>query len=499
MWAGTSALNNLNQSVQTVRNEVVRLDQQLAQLSHSLAAKQRHRLKLINDIAAVRLSELESGELQRNLNSADQGALELLEQRDQALSELKQEIEKLNDQLEHSEAERQQLLDQVNQGSQALVDLEAKVQGELKVDESYLIQFNQAVQAESVADEAREKVVRSEQDMTEKAKPYQADKLFMYLWGRGYGTTEYSGGLFARFMDSWVARVISYEPARQNYWNLTEIPKRLNDHAQRVENLADEAHMALQQLEVEALEAAGALQLEKELDGLRTLLDQHDDKLESLENELNLRLDDRAHFISGDDKYMQASVARLSEALAHQDLSSIHRYVRATTSPSDDQLVFELQSLDDALEDVNEDLGDVRGLHNKQLNRLKDLEQVRQNFKNSRFDDVRSGFSNQALISSVLAQFLQGVVSGADVWRVLQRNQRYRNVGSLPDFGSGGIGGDIGDILGRPGRVRSRRTKRRSSWNFPQSRRGGGGFRFPSGGSSRGRSGGGGFTTGGGF
>lgn len=498
MYAGTSALSNLNQSVQTVRNEVVRLDQQLAQLSQSLAAKQRHRVKLINDIAAIRLNELDSGELRHNLNAADQEALQLLEQRDIALNLLNQQIETLNAELEKLEVDRQQLLDEVNQGSQALVDLEAQVQDQLKVDESYLLQFNHAVQAESVANEAREKVVRAEQDMAEKAKPYQADKLFMYLWERAYGTTEYRGGLFARFMDSWVARIISFEPARQNFWNLTEIPKRLNDHAQRVESLADESHMALQQREIEALESAGARQLEAKLDDLRALLDKHDDKLEDQESQLNINLDDRARFISGDDDYIQQCVARLTVALAHQDLASIHRYVRATTSPSDDQLVFELQSLDDALEDVNEDLGDVRGLHNKQLNKLKELEKVRQNFKNARFDDVRSGFSNQALISSVLTQFLQGLVSGADVWRVLQRNQRYRNVGSLPDFGSGGIGGDIGDILGRPGRVRSRRSNRRSSWNFPQARRGGGGFRFPSGGSSRGR-GGGGFTTGGGF
>ena len=79
-------------------------------------------------------------------------------------------------------------------------------------------------------------------------------------------------------------------------------------------------------------------------------------------------------------------------------------------------------------------------------------------FKNSRFDDVRSGFGNQALIAGVLGQFIQGVVSGSDVWRVLKRNQRYRKVASSPTFGSGGLG-DIADIFGeemmRQGRART--------------------------------------------
>jgi len=500
MWAGTSALSNIDQSIQTVRNEVVRLDRQLAQLTQTLAANQRHRVKLINDIAAVRLSELDSGALQHSLNAADKEALQLLEQRDQALDLLNKKIQQLNDSIEKSESERQQLLDEVNRGSQELVDLEASVQEKLKRDDAYLAQFSQASKSESIATEAREKVTRAEQDMQEKAKPYQDDKLFIYLWERGYGTTEYSGGLLARFMDAWVARIIKYEPARQNYWNLTEIPKRLDEHALRVEKVADEEHMALQQLELHALEQGGAVQLESRLDSLRSDLDAHDDVLEDQENELNTKLEERARFISGDDDYIKRCVARLTAALEHQNLSSIHRYVQATASPSDDQIVFELQSIDDALVDVNEDLGDVRSLHTKQINKLKELEQVRHNFKNSRFDDVRSGFANQALIASILSQFLQGVVSGADVWRVLQRNQRYRNVGSSPDFGSGGISGGIGDILGRPGRV-GRRSRRRSSWNFPQARRGGGGggFRFPSGGSSRSNRGGGGFTTGGGF
>jgi len=500
MWAGTSALSNIDQSIQTVRNEVVRLDRQLAQLTQTLAANQRHRVKLINDIAAVRLSELDSGALQHSLNAADKEALQLLEQRDQALDLLNKKIQQLNDRIEKSESDRQQLLDEVNRVSQELVDLEASVQEKLKRDDAYLAQFSQASKSESIATEAREKVTRAEQDMQEKAKPYQDDKLFIYLWERGYGTTEYSGGLLARFMDAWVARIIKYEPARQNYWNLTEIPKRLDEHALRVEKVADEEHMALQQLELNALEQGGAVQLESRLDSLRSDLDAHDDVLEDQENELNTKLEERARFISGDDDYIKRCVARLTAALEHQNLSSIHRYVQATASPSDDQIVFELQSIDDALVDVNEDLGDVRSLHTKQINKLKELEQVRHNFKNSRFDDVRSGFANQALIASILSQFLQGVVSGADVWRVLQRNQRYRNVGSSPDFGSGGISGGIGDILGRPGRV-GRRSRRRSSWNFPQARRGGGGggFRFPSGGSSRSNRGGGGFTTGGGF
>lgn len=504
MWSGRKALSNIDQTLQTIRNEVVRLDSQLTQLTDSLTAGKRHRLKLINDIAGVRLAAIESGKLAAGLNAADLQAVEILQQRDAALNALTEEITRIDQSIAEAEQQRAALLERVNATSQEIVDIEAAVQTALQLDQAYMQQFAKASTAQSISEEAERKVEQAQADMAEKAEPYQQDELFMYLWQRGYGTTAYQGRLFARFMDSWVARIIKYEPARINYWNLTEIPLRLTEHADRVAELADEEHMALQQLELDALQQAGHKDLNQKLEGLRAELDEHDDQLEATEADLNTKLEQRAGFVAGEDEYLQQCLARLTQALDHQDLREVHRYVQATHSPTDDQLVLELQSLDDRMEQVNGDLSDVRQLHDNKLSKLKELESVRRNFKNSRYDDVRSGFGNEALLATVLGQFLQGVVSGSDLWRTLQRHQQYRNVGSIPDFGSDGLGG-LGDLLGggslggvggeQVGRRRRPRTHRSSTWNWPQPRRGGGGFRIPRGGGG----GGGGFKTGGGF
>lgn len=497
MWTGISALRNIDQSLQTIRNEVVRLDSQLSQLTNSVTANQRRRVNIIRDIAGVRLSEIDSGELRTQLTAADHDAAQILEQREEAILNLNGNIEQLNVNIESLESERQALLESVNQTSQQIAGAEQEVQNQLKVDTAYLKQFAIAGEAESIAQEADHKVEQAQLDMAEKAQPYQADQLFMYLWEQAYGTTEYSSGFFARFVDGWVARLIKYEPARINYWNLTEIPKRLQEHADSVNRRADEAHMALQQLELDALKTRGVNKLETDLQSLRTGLDSKDDEIEAAEVLLNEKLNERADFVSGRDEFIQRCVNRLTQSLEHKNLNSVHRYVRETHSPTDDRLVIELQELDDALDHVEDDLRDVRKLHNARLTKLQDLEQVRRKFKNSRFDDVRSGFGNESLLASVLAQFVQGAISGNDLWGALKRNQRYRNVGSRPDFGSGGLG-SIGDILGgaaRGQRGRRGRRKRSSTWHFPSPRGGGGGFKMPR---SSGRSGGG-FKTGGGF
>jgi len=144
----------------------------------------------------------------------------------------------------------------------------------------------------------------------------------------------------------------------------------------------------------------------------------------------------------------------------------------------------------------------LRKSHDQKLKRLRELEEVRSNFKRHRYDDTRSGFSNDAVIGAILGQFLEGVVNGSEVWRVLQRNQRHRDVGAWPDYGSGGLGRGPGsildDMLSAPRRHR-RRAKQSSPWHWPNSNNGG--FRLPTSrrSSSGRRSSGGGFKTGGGF
>ena len=139
----------------------------------------------------------------------------------------------------------------------------------------------------------------------------------------------------------------------------------------------------------------------------------------------------------------------------------------------------------------------MKYLQQKQSTKLSELEIVRRNFKNSRFDDVRSGFNNQSLVVDVLTQFVNGLVDGSGLWETLKRNQRYRELDVSVDFGSGQFENAIGTILGEVVREAGRQTrrKRRSTWNVPRSRRSSS-RRQSSGGSRRSN---GGFRTGGGF
>lgn len=508
MLTGLKALNDLDNSLNLARRDMLRVDRELNKLSNHVASNQRHQSVVLQQIAAARLDAIASDNLREQLNTADEQALALLERREQSLEQLNSEIEDLNQQITTLEGERKTLHEKSSDIANQLAEMEAEVQTSLKNDVDYQKLFETTRQADSIADEAELKAEQSAQDMTAKGQPYNDDELFSYLWERKFGTTEYHAGLLTRFLDKWVAGLINYEPARQNYWNIQEIPKRLQQHAEYVRTQSEEAIKKLEVYEVEAMEAAGIMQLQVDYEQSRVDIDQHDARIDEQESRLNDELLTRSKFSSGQDSQMLQALKMLSDAMQHQSLQSLQQSVFATPSMRDDSLVNELHQYQQNAKNTENDLRDLRKTHSAKLKQLKELENVRKKFKRNRFDDIRSGFGNQALIASSLAQFMQGMMNGAELWQVIQRNQQHRDVGAWPDFGSGGLGrgsiwGDILDVqVGHPnrhGRMRrsnGRRTNSKSSrsntWHWPNS--GNGGFRLPTG-----RPSGGGFKTGGGF
>jgi len=171
MWAGTAALQNIDRALQSVRNEAVRLNSQLTNLTESMAINERQRLSIIEKIAQVRLSAIEYGELNTSLNAADKQALETLKLREQALVQVNAKVGELNESVTDAETTREGLLEKVNELAQQLVDIEATVQAALAKDAAFLAQLEKTSAANAVSHEAEQKVSRSQADMAEKAKP----------------------------------------------------------------------------------------------------------------------------------------------------------------------------------------------------------------------------------------------------------------------------------------------------------------------------------------
>lgn len=492
MWTGTQTLQSINQTLDTVNNDVERLDRLLNELSQSQAANQSEQSQVFQRLALLRLQALQAEPLQNQLSHADSMALSALNKRKEALESLEKRIQDLQLSITKKEDDREQEAQRMKEYAQKLIDCERQAQSELESDAEFLAQFAISETADAIADRAESKTQTANEDRVQKGKPFEADPLFMYLWNRHYGQAEYKAGLISRMLDKWVARLCSFEKVRVNYWMLLELPKRLALHAESVRHKADDELQTLEAIERRIAEKNGVLAAQAELDQQTQRVDNHDDQIQIMENEYDHLLHERNQFSTGEDAGFKEAIHIISAALQRKEIYALQSMTEKTAQREDDQLVDTLFDLRQEASELKSNINENRQRQQRYLDKLNELKQVRHQFKRKRFDDVRSGFENGGLIGIALNEFLRGVLSNGELWRVIERSQRHRDVGAWPDFGSGGLG------HGGAGNNRNRRRRGGSTWHWPGgSRSSGGGFRLPrSGGSSRGR---GGFRTGGGF
>jgi hypothetical protein len=490
MISGRQALGSIDEALEKVHQQINGLQKEISEHSERALALNKEQAEDYRELARVRLGQLSRDTLIHKLDHAEQQAIILLKQRSDALAAMRQkmqDVERLRGQLDEQRAQQAGRLDQAI----AVVDeAEAKTQARLDGEPEYGAQRERAEQAQRKAAHAEDKAGRSEQERESKGQAYRDDPLFTYLWDRQFGLPSYKGGGLTRWLDGKVARLIGFADARANYDRLNEIPVRLREHATKLKSLADAEWARLKELDEDARAVDGVPALEERVAAEQQRLDEIDAQIrqnEDLEHEL---LTEQARYAAGEDEQMVRAVEYLANEFERDDLAELRHDAVQTPYPEDDVIVSNMLQRDAGRQQIRTSVQGLKDAVRQQQSRLKDLEKLRSDFKNHRYDRAGSTFSNDSMLPLLLGQFLGGMVDRGMLWKVLQQNQRYRPQRSDPRFGSGGFGrgtvwsgglGDLGDIFGGLGR----------GGGF-----GGGGF---GGGGFGGGGGGGGFRTGGGF
>lgn len=481
MLSGRNALQSINLTLQQLHQQIDESDTQIRQFSDTLLGLQQQQAKKYQDLARIRLDHIISGEAVAGLQTAERRVMELLELRDDALSKLSSDIDRLRNEQKQMEQQREMQGDKVAQAAQMLDDQEALTRQHLQQDHNYKVQLERSEAADHIASHAEEKMRDAQHNREQKGRSYEADPLFSYLWGRGYGTKDYAAGSLIRFLDKWVAGLCNYHAARPNYARLLEIPLRLQEHATNQRGLANQELQLLKELEESAAEKDGIPALRQAHTQAQQHLDEIDEEIRRLEERFLELAQQKGSYSSGDDARFKQAVETLAESLQREDVDTLYRYARLTATAEDDLLVSELPAIEQRGRQLRQTLLDYKRNHEKYLARLAGLEKVRRDFKRERFDDIQSGFGNGSAVSMILNQFLQGLADSADLWNTIRREQQYRPRNSNFPVGNRRVGSGTG------------------TWRFPFP---GGGGGMGSGGSWGGggsRGGGGGFRTGGGF
>jgi hypothetical protein len=475
---GRKALTEIDKFLSSVRGHLTNIDLEFGNTRAALARLRSKEIGLYAELAKLRLLAIEQEDVLDALDNADREATAILDEREAAADELDGKVRAAETALAEDEQRRAAQQQLVDAASETLDAAEADAQERLTTDEAYRAQLAQTEQADFVADQAEDKAAAATSDRIGKGKPYEDDPLFSYLWTRGFGTSRYRAFPLMRWLDGRVAKVCSYEPARRNYALLVEIPERLGEHATAMRARFEREAEALAELEEAAAAEAGVPERQRELESAEQALESVDTAIAEREDEIRDLRAERGRFAAGDDDLYQRCIAVLSGAMQRKSIDFLRERAARTVRRDDDEIVRQLAELDREARRTENNLSEFQQLHDRESNRLRQLEDLRRRFKAERFADPFSEFRDWALIALVLREFLRGAAGSADVWKTMKRQQRTRRVKANPHFGT----------------LRFPRAPKPGPWRMPKGGFGGGGFR-----TGGGFKGGGGFKTGGGF
>jgi hypothetical protein len=483
MISGRQTLSSIDTTIQQLRGQIAETEERIAGYATQKLELQQQEIEQFRELSRLRL-DLLAGDLSiPPASDTDRTVRELLVRRQDRLVRDQDKAAALEQQRLELEEQRGKQAAAVDQAARTIDEAEKKTQDRLEQEPEYQNQLRLVEQIERTLQHAESKADRWEEELETKGSPYRDDSLFIYLWNRGYGTPDYKGWGLSRWLDGKVAGLIRYSEARVNYSKLLEIPLRLREHAEHIDEQARERHEKLKNLDDAARQADGIVRLEQEFERQETILAEMDVSIDNLITEQRQHEQVLADYAAGNDKDYREAVNYLTAELHRDSLQELRHWALGTPFPEDDLVVNRLLELEEDEQQLEAGISEFKKTIANQQKRLDDLEGLRADFKRKRYDSAGTGFSNTALILATLGNLLNGMMTRDAFWRVLEQQRRQQRHRANPDFGSGGFG--RGSTWGGP-----MRFPKPSGGVF---RGGRGGFRVPAG-----RSGGG-FRTGGGF
>ncbi|MCG6929687.1 MAG: hypothetical protein LJE64_03955 [Desulfofustis sp.] len=483
MISGQQTLASIDSTIQQLRGQIAETEERIAGYATRKLELQQREIEQFRELSRLRLEVLAGKPPITSSSDTDRTVSDLLARRQDRIGRARDEMAAIEQRrLELEERRKKQAL-VVEQAAHAIDEAESKTQQRLQDEPEYQRQLQALEDIERTLQHADSKASRWEEELETKGSPYRNDSLFMYLWNRGYGTPDYKGWGLTRWLDTKVAGLIRYSEARVNYSKLQEIPLRLREHAERIDEQAREQHQKLKALDDEAREADGITRLDREFEQQEAALDAIDAEVEKVIAEQRNHEQLLADYAAGNDQDYREAIDYLAAELRRDSLQELRRWALDTPFPEDDLVVNRLLELEEDERELEAGIAEFKKALAGQQKRLDELEGLRTDFKRKRYDSTGTGFTDTALILATLGNLLNGVMTRDAFWRVLEQQRRQQRHRANPDFGSGGFG--RGSTWGSP-----MRFPKPSGGVFGGGR---GGFRIPSG-----RSGGG-FRTGGGF
>jgi hypothetical protein len=473
MISGRDALAQIEAAISSKRSDEAQLDAALASAVDEAARARAAQVDAYRALARVHLDTLaENSAAVGALDWAEKQALAIVEEQKRTLAEIVARRKEAAASLAAGQSRRHEAAGRLEQAIDRIRALTEKTRARVANDLDWRAADAEVAEARGLAERADAKAKQAETDRATKGAPYEADRLFTYLWRNGWGTSKYAGSGLVKALDAKVARIAAFDQARPSYALLIEIPLRLRAHADRLAADLKEVTAKRTAIERRALEADGIVALETEFAKIKAEIDAGNADLASVQSDLAGLDASHGALVGGETAKLTDALDKVAESLRHQDLQTLYARAYQTPTPDDEKIVRRIEELGNAIARADAEVARLRTTIRTTAEHRGELEVTRDRFRREGWDRPGVSFGNESAIGNIVGGVV-GSLIGNVLWSALTSGVQLQHGWRR---GEGGFGGSFGGGPNVPG-----------DWGG-------------SGGSSGGFGGdGGGFSTGGGF
>ena len=435
--SGPDALRALEEALRDIHREETDAAHRVSRSAELIARTRKQEAELLLTLCRSRPEADPGGSLAKAVEAAEANMHAMLAPHAAGLTDVEAELAAIDDEIAALMVRRAERQNDAVRHDEALRHLAANVRPRLAERADYTLAVEAAETARQVAAESWRKTLQAEADRELKGKPYRDDRLFMYLWERGYGTKGYRTNPVVIWLDGMVARLVGYADARPNFAMLNEIPLRLREHAERQADRAKAAAEAVAALENAEIDADGGGTVREQLQQSVEAIDALDVEIVALEDERDRLARQRRELALGEDEAFAAAARALTRVLRGAAASAVADEALEAEDAVGEQLVEARQRVDDEEFDAQELRTRLRTL----ALRRRELEDIVYELKQHGFDNPRSQFTEASLTADALSAFLRGGISAAGYWEQWRRQHQWND----------GLAGDSAGKLGGPG------------------------------------------------
>lgn len=425
MVKGPEALRRLDRSMRDIRDEERSLSRTSADASAKIARLREVESEQFLHLAKVRLDPKKRDEVTEYISRAEKEANSILKRHAGKLDEISELLADVDKDIETTRAKRDEAMSDFEQAQKKLDQLSTEVFADLDKDPAYAAQKQAVEEAIATFDHANKKAEVAEQDREEKGAPYRNDPLFMYLFERGFNTGSYRANNITRMLDGWVARMVRYHDAKPNFVILNEIPMRLREHADQVQDEIDEEQQKLEALEDAAFDAHGGKQARETADRSEEIIGEIDARLVELEDKRDELVHRQRKFTQGQNPAYREAVDLLASGLQREGLEDLYAAARQTATREDDQIVRKIDAVRSEIISLETELRACKDRLKVLSERRRELEDIEWEFKQKRYDRPSFDFDDD-LVEDLLGEFLKGAITASSYWGKWQDAKKYR-------------------------------------------------------------------------